>query len=279
MKKLCFIGILLALTPSLSFGDNFRINQLVQEKQRKMAELEKCMGSTKGLKIAGISTLGLTAVGVAGNVIEAKKINEYDDKIESTDKSITKTQKQIEEKRSELAAKKAEAEEAKNKIGTAVATVQDTTNGLSNTVVSGSTTNSVSDNKIAAAPAVQTRTDINPVSPTAPADKIQNDLSMVQYVVPGYDIIKAAENQKTDNKIAAAPAVQTRTDINPVSPTAPADKIQNDLNSAKLNVGNTLVANTTNQKNAKDNVVVQPNNSIPDKMDKNIMSALPFDVQ
>ena len=226
MKKLCFIGILLALTPSLSFGDNFRINQLVQEKQRKMAELEKCMGSTKGLKIAGISTLGLTAVGVAGNVIEAKKINEYDDKIESTDKSITKTQKQIEEKRSELAAKKAEAEEAKNKIGTAVATVQDTTNGLSNTVVSGSTTNSVS-----------------------------------------------------DNKIAAAPAVQTRTDINPVSPTAPADKIQNDLNSAKLNVGNTLVANTTNQKNAKDNVVVQPNNSIPDKMDKNIMSALPFDVQ
>ena len=64
MKKLCFIGIILALTPSLSFGDNFRINKLVQEKQRKMAELEKCMGSTKGLKIAGISTLGLTAVGV-----------------------------------------------------------------------------------------------------------------------------------------------------------------------------------------------------------------------
>ena len=81
MKKLCLIGILLALTPNFCFGDNFRINKLVQEKQRKMAELEKCMGSTKGLKIAGISTLGLTAVGVAGNVIEAKKIKEYDDKI------------------------------------------------------------------------------------------------------------------------------------------------------------------------------------------------------
>ena len=113
MKKLCFIGILFALTPSLSFGDNFRINKLVQEKQRKMAELEKCMGSTKGLKIAGISTLGLTAVGVVGNVAEAKKINEYDDKIESTEKSIEKTQKQIDETRADLAKQKAEAEEKK----------------------------------------------------------------------------------------------------------------------------------------------------------------------
>ena len=113
MKKLCFIGIILALTPSLSFGDNFRINKLVQEKQRKMAELEKCMGSTKGLKIAGISTLGLTAVGVVGNVAEAKKINEYDDKIESTEKSIEKTQKQIDETRADLAKQKAEAEEKK----------------------------------------------------------------------------------------------------------------------------------------------------------------------
>ena len=113
MKKLCFIGILFALTPSLSFGDNFRINKLVQEKQRKMAELEKCMGSTKGLKIAGISTLGLTAVGVVGNVAEAKKINEYDDKIESTEKNIEKTQKQIDETRADLAKQKAEAEEKK----------------------------------------------------------------------------------------------------------------------------------------------------------------------
>ena len=113
MKKLCFIGIILALTPSLSFGDNFRINKLIQEKQRKMAELEKCMGSTKGLKIAGISTLGLTAVGVVGNVAEAKKINEYDDKIESTEKSIEKTQKQIDETRADLAKQKAEAEEKK----------------------------------------------------------------------------------------------------------------------------------------------------------------------
>ena len=139
MKKLCLIGVLLVLTPNFCFGDSFRINQLVQEKQRKMAELEKCMGSTKGLKIAGISTLGLTAVGVAGNVVEAKKINEYDDKIESTDKSIAKTQKQIEEKRSELAAKKAEAEQAKNKIGTpAVTTVQGATNSVLNTVPSNS---------------------------------------------------------------------------------------------------------------------------------------------
>lgn len=116
MKKLCLIGILLALTPNFCFGDNFRINKLVQEKQRKMEELEKCMGSTKGLKIAGISTLGLTAVGVAGNVIEAKKIKEYDDKIESTEKSIAKTQKQIEKARADLAKQQAEAGQDSSQI-------------------------------------------------------------------------------------------------------------------------------------------------------------------
>ena len=115
MHKISLIGLLIALVPSICMGESMRVNRLIQEKQRKMAELEKCMGSTKGLKIAGISTLGLTAVGVVGNVAEAKKINEYDDKIESTEKSIEKTQKQIDETRADLAKQKAEAEEKKRK--------------------------------------------------------------------------------------------------------------------------------------------------------------------
>ncbi|MBR6010096.1 MAG: hypothetical protein IKP35_01595 [Alphaproteobacteria bacterium] len=110
MHKISLIGLLIALVPSLCMGESMRVNRLIQEKQRKMAELEKCMGSTKGLKIAGISTLGLTAVGVVGNVAEAKKINEYDDKIESTEKSIEKTQKQIDETRTDLAEQKAKVE-------------------------------------------------------------------------------------------------------------------------------------------------------------------------
>ena len=113
MRKISFIGLLIALAPSLCMGESLRVNRLVQEKQRKMAELEKCMGSTKGLKIAGISTLGLTAVGVAGNVVEAKKIKDYDTKIASTDKSIEKTQQEIDDTKTTLATKKAEAEAKK----------------------------------------------------------------------------------------------------------------------------------------------------------------------
>ena len=113
MRKISFIGLLIALAPSLCMGESLRVNRLVQEKQRKMAELEKCMGSTKGLKIAGISTLGLTAVGVAGNVVEAKKIKDYDTKIASTDKSIEKTQQEIDNTKTTLATKKAEAEAKK----------------------------------------------------------------------------------------------------------------------------------------------------------------------
>ena len=110
MHKISLIGLLIALVPSLCMGESMRVNRLIQEKQRKMAELEKCMGATNGLKIAGISTLGLTAAGVVGNIAEAKKINEYDDKIESTEKSIEKTQKQIDETRTDLAEQKAKAE-------------------------------------------------------------------------------------------------------------------------------------------------------------------------
>lgn len=44
------------------------IVKLTTEKQQKYAELEKCAGSVKGFKIAGISLIGLTAVGVAYNI-------------------------------------------------------------------------------------------------------------------------------------------------------------------------------------------------------------------
>lgn len=82
MKKYFLFGLIVAIMPSICFGASARYTQLVREKQRKMVELEKCMGATNGLKIAGLSTLGLTAVGVAGNVAEAQKIKELDDYIE-----------------------------------------------------------------------------------------------------------------------------------------------------------------------------------------------------
>ena len=104
MKKYFIFGLMVAIVPNLCLGASTRYTQLVREKQRKMEELEKCMGATKGLKIAGISTLGLTAVGVAGNIAEAKKKEEYADDIESVPKKMEKIDKEI----SDLKEKKAQ---------------------------------------------------------------------------------------------------------------------------------------------------------------------------
>lgn len=102
MRKYFCFGLMVSVLPSLCLAENPRITKLMREKQNKIEQLEKCMGSTKGLKIAGISTLGLTAVGVAGNIAEAKAIKDYDSQIESTDKKIEKTQAEIEEKENQI---------------------------------------------------------------------------------------------------------------------------------------------------------------------------------
>jgi len=102
MKKYFIFGLMIAIVPNLCFGVSPRYTQLVREKHRKMAELEKCMGATNGLKIAGVSTLGLTAVGVAGNIAEAKKRDEYADDIESVPKKMEKIQKEIDETNNEI---------------------------------------------------------------------------------------------------------------------------------------------------------------------------------
>ena len=105
MKKYFLIGLIIVIAPNFCFGAGARYTQLVREKQRKMEELEKCMGATNGLKIAGVSTLGLTAVGVAGNIAEAKKRDDLAASIESADKQlpeinedIAKEKKKIDEK-------------------------------------------------------------------------------------------------------------------------------------------------------------------------------------
>lgn len=114
MKKYFLLGLMIAIAPNICFGAGARYTQLVREKQRKMEELEKCMGATNGLKIAGLSTIGLTAVGVAGNVVQAKKLDEYESGIESKQKELEKVNKDIAEKQAEIKKAK-EAEEAKKK--------------------------------------------------------------------------------------------------------------------------------------------------------------------
>jgi len=70
--------------PTLVIGSNdeeFRnqmldneIERLTMQRDEKYAELQKCEKSTKGFKIAGITTLVATGVGVYGNIKLSQKI-------------------------------------------------------------------------------------------------------------------------------------------------------------------------------------------------------------
>lgn len=108
MKKYLASVLLLLIAPGICFGASARYTQLVREKQRKMEQLEKCMGTNKGLQIAGISTLGLTAVGVAGNIAEANIIKKNDKTLEK--QNTTLAEKEEEYNRKENARKDAEQE-------------------------------------------------------------------------------------------------------------------------------------------------------------------------
>lgn len=108
MKKYFLLGLMIAIAPNICFGAGARYTQLVREKQRKMQELEKCMGASNGLKIAGLSTIGLTAVGVAGNIAEAQKLQEYDDAIAKKNKDIEAKEKAIADEKEKIAKKQQE---------------------------------------------------------------------------------------------------------------------------------------------------------------------------
>jgi hypothetical protein len=117
MKKYCLL-ILCALIPFAGYSDykDSQIARLTAEKQRKYAELEKCAKSVKGLQIAGISTLGLTAGGVALNVSQAARKKTLDSDIAKVNAQISKAEQDKKDKlaKDELErAKKAEQEKAK----------------------------------------------------------------------------------------------------------------------------------------------------------------------
>lgn len=72
-----------------------QIQRLLDEKQEKIAALEKCEGKKKGFMIAGISTIGLTAVGVAGNIILANKSDKLSDELESKSSQLSQKQDEL----------------------------------------------------------------------------------------------------------------------------------------------------------------------------------------
>jgi len=93
---------------SFNGAQDSNIRRLMAEKQQKLEKLELCARKVSGFKIAGISTLGLTAAGVAGNIVLANKKKTLETEIEDTQKKIESEKK----KQSEIEAKIA-AEESR----------------------------------------------------------------------------------------------------------------------------------------------------------------------
>ena len=119
MKKIIsFVGMFAVM--GAVFGDahgvamSANIRRLLQEKQDKIAKLEECEGKKQGWMIAGISTIGLTAVGVGVNIAQASKSNRLSDEIEMEKTTLQRQQDELDRISNQIAeerAKKAEKKE------------------------------------------------------------------------------------------------------------------------------------------------------------------------
>lgn len=87
MKKL--LTVIFAICPMIASADYLddKIANLTKQKLDKIAKLEECQKNTKGLKIAGITTLGVSAIGIGANIGEAVALNKLDDKIDTAVKT------------------------------------------------------------------------------------------------------------------------------------------------------------------------------------------------
>ena len=91
---------------------NPQIRRLLQEKQDKIAELEKCEGKKQGFMIAGISTIGLTVGGVALNIVQANKSNRLSDEIDQARQDLGNKEIELAGVRADIAKKDRERRQA-----------------------------------------------------------------------------------------------------------------------------------------------------------------------
>lgn len=114
MKKL--FTLILSVCPAVASGDYLddKIAELTKQKLEKIAELEECQKSTKGLKIAGITTLGVSTIGIAANIGEAVTLKNLDKDISTAEASKQDLDKQIQAQKAKNAA---EQQAANNTCG------------------------------------------------------------------------------------------------------------------------------------------------------------------
>jgi hypothetical protein len=112
MKKIIsFVGLFAVL--GVGIGDahgvamSAQVRRLLQEKQEKIEQLEKCEGKKQGWMIAGISTIGLTAVGVGVNIAQASKSNRLSDEIEMEKSTLERHQNELNRIQNDIATERA----------------------------------------------------------------------------------------------------------------------------------------------------------------------------
>ena len=100
-----------------SFGaKNPQIIKLIRQKQQKVVQLEQCAKKVNGFKIAGISTLGVTAVGIGGNIALASKNKKLDTEINSTKTKIETEKEKLAKKNDEIAAEKLKIQQKQEEV-------------------------------------------------------------------------------------------------------------------------------------------------------------------
>ncbi len=117
IKTVSFLSIMTVAISSVSYGAPMtaQIRRLLEEKEEKIKQLEQCDGKRKGWMIAGISTIGLTAVGIGVNIAQSNKSNRLSDQIDNAKQELDKHQYNLSNINSEISEKereKAEVEKA-----------------------------------------------------------------------------------------------------------------------------------------------------------------------
>lgn len=107
IATMIIVGITSAI-PSDGAQMTGQIRNLMQQKEEKVKKLEECDGKRKGWMIAGISTIGLTAVGVGVNIAQASKSNKLSGEIEQGKHQLERQQERLSQIEENIADKQRE---------------------------------------------------------------------------------------------------------------------------------------------------------------------------
>lgn len=117
IKTISVLSIITLGASQVSYGVPMspQIRRLMAEKEEKMKALEQCDGKRKGWMIAGISTIGLTAVGVGVNIAQASKSNKLSNEIEQSKQELERQERNLSGINSQISAKERERAEAERR--------------------------------------------------------------------------------------------------------------------------------------------------------------------